>query len=128
MSIGGRITLINSVLSALPLYFFSFFKAPKKVIKEINRLQRQFLWGGRDEQRKISWVKWDDVCLPKDKGGLGIKNLEAFNITLLSKWRWRCTIGSNNLWHKILVIRYADLYEPYLRVPGDGQVLGRACL
>jgi hypothetical protein len=28
LSIGGRVTLINSVLSSLPLYFFSFFKAP----------------------------------------------------------------------------------------------------
>lgn len=52
LSIGRRmITLINSVLSSLPLYFFSFFKSPKKAIKELIRLQRQFLWGG-DETKK----------------------------------------------------------------------------
>jgi hypothetical protein len=34
LSIGGRVTLINSVLSSLPLYFFSFYKAPICVIKE----------------------------------------------------------------------------------------------
>jgi hypothetical protein len=35
LSIGGRLTLINSVLSSLPLYFFSFYKAPKCVILEL---------------------------------------------------------------------------------------------
>ncbi|PNY10571.1 cysteine-rich receptor-like protein kinase [Trifolium pratense] len=31
LSIGGRVVLINSVLSSLPVFVFSFFKAPKKV-------------------------------------------------------------------------------------------------
>lgn len=35
MSIGGRVTLINSVLNSMPLYFFSFYKAPKKIVKTI---------------------------------------------------------------------------------------------
>jgi hypothetical protein len=35
LSIGGRVTLINSVLSSLPLYFFSIYKAPSCVIKEL---------------------------------------------------------------------------------------------
>jgi exonuclease III len=46
LSIGGRVTLINSVLSSLPLYFFSFFKAPVCVLKELVSIQRRFLWGG----------------------------------------------------------------------------------
>lgn len=57
LSIGGRITLVNWVLSALPLYFFSFFRAPNTVIKEINGMQRQFLWGDSEDQRKMAWVK-----------------------------------------------------------------------
>lgn len=109
LSIGGRITLINSVLSSLPLYFFSFFKAPKKVINEIEKVQRQFLWGRDMETRKIAWVKWRMVCLPKEKGDLGIKNLEAFNIALLSKWRWKCLEGGDSLWLKMLRFRYGDI-------------------
>ncbi|PNX80406.1 cysteine-rich receptor-like protein kinase, partial [Trifolium pratense] len=35
LSYGGRITLINSVLASLPLYFFSFFKAPVCVLKQL---------------------------------------------------------------------------------------------
>jgi len=86
---GGRLVLINSVLSSLPLYYFSFNKIPKKVLKVLVRLQREILWCGNSEQNKISWVKWDAICIPKAEGGLGVKNLEMFNLALLSKWRCR---------------------------------------
>jgi hypothetical protein len=38
---------------------------------------------------QICWIKWDQISLPKDRGGLGGKNLELFNLALLSKWKWR---------------------------------------
>lgn len=41
---GGYIVLIKSVLSGIPMYFMSVFKAPKKVIKELEKLRRSFLW------------------------------------------------------------------------------------
>lgn len=109
LSIGGRITLINSVLSSLPLYYFSFYKVPKKVLNELIRLQRAFLWGGDEAHRKIAWVSWKTICLPKSQGGLGIKNLEAFNIALLSKWRWKCLVGGDSLWHQVLLSKYGNL-------------------
>lgn len=85
LSLGRRITLINSVLASLPLYFFSFFKAPKKVLKELVQIQRNFLWGRNGEERKMAWVRWSKICMPKDCGGLGIRNMEAFNLALLEK-------------------------------------------
>lgn len=33
LSIGGRVTLLNSVLSNIPIYTLQFYKAPKKIIK-----------------------------------------------------------------------------------------------
>ena len=85
---GGRITLINSVLTTLPIYLLSFFRIPKKVVQKIVTIQRNFLWGGDFEANKIPWVKWDTICLPKNKGGLGIKDLIKFNEALLGKWGW----------------------------------------
>jgi len=43
LSMGGRITLINSVLTALPIYLLSFFRIPKKVVQKIVTIQRNFL-------------------------------------------------------------------------------------
>ncbi|XP_058775315.1 uncharacterized protein LOC131649574 [Vicia villosa] len=46
LSFGGRITLLKPILSSLAIFTLSFYKAPKKIIKEINKMQSNFLWGG----------------------------------------------------------------------------------
>lgn len=56
LSIGGRVTLIKSVLESLPTYFFSLYRAPAQVINELERIRKQFLWGGSDNINKIHWV------------------------------------------------------------------------
>ena len=87
ISFGGRVTLIQSVLTSIPIYFFSFFRVPNRVIDKLVSIQRQFLWGGGVDQKKIAWIKWDSVCLPKEKGGLGLKDSRTFNMALLGRWR-----------------------------------------
>jgi hypothetical protein len=114
LSLGGRITLINSVLSSIPLYYFSFYKAPVCVLKSLVSLQRNFLWGGGTEIKKVSWVSWDQICLPKDQGGLGVKNLEMFNRALLSKWLWRCLSESDVAWADLIRYRYGPLHSKIL--------------
>ncbi|MCH80366.1 LINE-1 reverse transcriptase like, partial [Trifolium medium] len=109
LSFGGRVALINSVLSSLPLYFFSFYKAPRCIINQMVRIQRNFLWGGGLEGKKLCLIKWEQVCLPKDQGGLGVKDLELFNLALLCKWKWRCLIEKDALWYDLLCFRYGPL-------------------
>jgi len=38
---------------------------------------------------KLAWVKWEDVCRPKENEGLRVKDITLFNMALLGKWRWR---------------------------------------
>ena len=83
LSFGGRVTLIKSVLNSIPTYFFSFFRAPNKILDKLVWIQRR--WGGGMEEKKIAWVKWESVCLPKEKGGIGIRDLRKFNYALLKK-------------------------------------------
>ncbi|XP_020262172.1 uncharacterized protein LOC109838113 [Asparagus officinalis] len=90
LSIGGRLTLVNSVLSSIPLYYTSFFKLPKWLIHEIDKLRRNFLWNGNTNASKAKClVAWKTVCLPKKEGGLGVIDLTVFNQALLSKWIWK---------------------------------------
>nr|KYP44565.1 hypothetical protein KK1_033912 [Cajanus cajan] len=56
LSIAGRVCLINSVLTSLPLYFMSFYRMPKLVIKQLTKLQRNFWWGAKREESKMAWV------------------------------------------------------------------------
>lgn len=98
--------LINAVLTALPIYFFSFFRVPQKIIEKLVNIQCRFLWGGGSEQKKIARVNWETVCLPKDKGGLGIKDQRMFNTALLGKWRWEIFQHNGELWTRILLSEY----------------------
>ncbi|PWA89029.1 RNA-directed DNA polymerase, eukaryota [Artemisia annua] len=102
LSIGGRVTLIKSVLESLPSYFFSLYKAPCKVIKDLESLSSRFLWGGSKDVHKIHWVAWDKVCQPKDRGGLGLCKLKHINVALLSKWGWRFKKERGNLWCEVI--------------------------
>ncbi|KAI5414523.1 hypothetical protein KIW84_040138 [Lathyrus oleraceus] len=58
---GGHVALLNCVLNSIPLYSFSFYKAPKCVIQDIIRIHRDFLWGGDSEKRKVVCIRWDLV-------------------------------------------------------------------
>ncbi|XP_019418409.1 PREDICTED: uncharacterized protein LOC109329191 [Lupinus angustifolius] len=102
LSFGGRVTLLKSVLSSLPIYYFSFFKAPVSIIHELERIQRRFLWGRGEVNKGIHWVRWKEVCRSKEEGGLGVKNLGLFNLALLGKWRWHMLSSSESLWVKVL--------------------------
>jgi len=56
LSKGGRVTLIKSTLSNLPTYFLSLFPIPACVANCIEKLQRDFLWGGIGNEFKYHLV------------------------------------------------------------------------
>ena len=52
ISKGGRMTLIRSTLSSMPIYCMSLFQMPRSVSLRLERIQRDFLWGGGALERK----------------------------------------------------------------------------
>ncbi|CAL5415136.1 unnamed protein product [Camellia sinensis] len=79
LSFAGRVTLIKSVLSSLPVYFLSIFKLPVGIAKALHRIQANFLWGGSEIRKKVHLINWKEVCLSKIKGGLGVRNLSQLD-------------------------------------------------
>ncbi|KAI7979697.1 putative ribonuclease H protein, partial [Camellia lanceoleosa] len=81
LSFAGRLTLIKSVMSNLPIYYLSLFRIPTGVAKEIERMQSSFLWGGSDLRRKIHMVRWDVVTKNKN-----LDPSEVFSVASAYKW------------------------------------------
>eukprot|EP00253_Pinus_taeda_P004043 PITA_04043 len=80
---GGKIILLKSVLSALPIYQASFILAPKHIMEQISCLLRDFLWkGGRGNHNKIHLANWDLVKRPILDGGLQIRDPALSNLSL----------------------------------------------
>jgi hypothetical protein len=84
LTVDGRLILINSVLSSLPIFMMSFFELPKGVLEKIDCFRSRFYWQNNQHKRKYRLVKWEVTCQPKDQGGLWIQNLEIQNKCLLS--------------------------------------------
>ena len=71
------------------------FHLPKGVKSGLEKIQRDFLWGGGNLERRILLINWDVVCLNKEKGGLSIQSLATLNTALLGKWAWRFAVEDN---------------------------------
>ncbi|GJT77710.1 putative RNA-directed DNA polymerase, eukaryota, reverse transcriptase zinc-binding domain protein [Tanacetum coccineum] len=60
-----------------------------------------FFWGGDQNLKKMSWIKWENILESLEKGDLGVGSLKAFNLALLQKWRWRFVTQLDMLWVKL---------------------------
>lgn len=99
ISRGGRLQLVKSVLTAIPIYYMMCLKLPKWVIDRIDAVRRAFLWGRNGKEgRAISLLNWPTVCMPTVVGGMGIHDLEVHNTALLLCWWRRAYAKEDCLW------------------------------
>ena len=54
LSYGGRLVLINSVLTNMVLYMLSFFHLPKGVLQRLDYFRSRFFWQSENEKKEIS--------------------------------------------------------------------------
>nr|KAJ0222724.1 hypothetical protein LSAT_V11C200053840 [Lactuca sativa] len=92
LSIGGHLTLVKSVLGSLGLLLLS--------CRHWRIWGLVFLGGMEEGQKRIHWVKWNLALNSFDHGVLGIGSLDAFNMGILYKWKWRFFNEPKALWVK----------------------------
>eukprot|EP00253_Pinus_taeda_P011928 PITA_11928 len=109
LNLVGRTTLIKAILSALPIYQYVVTLAPASTHKHMEIIIRSFLWqGGRQDSKKFSLVKWDQVILPFEKGGLGIKIPSLSNKAMGFKLIWRMLIRKGSWWVEVIKRKYLN--------------------
>ena len=106
LSGAGKMVLLKSVLAAMPTYAMSCFKLPISLCKQIQSVLTRFWWDVKPDLRKMCWVSWDKLTLPKGAGGLGFKEIEVFNDALLAKHTWRLLKNPDSLLGQTLLNKY----------------------
>ncbi|GJS19659.1 RNA-directed DNA polymerase, eukaryota, reverse transcriptase zinc-binding domain protein [Tanacetum coccineum] len=104
LSIGGRLSLIKSVLGNLPTYYMSIYIMHVTIQNKLEMMRNNFFIGGDESEKKMTWVSWKKCLVSKKLGGLSVESIFALNIGLLFKWLWRFLCQSTDLWAKVVKI------------------------
>ena len=81
MNKSGHLTLVKSMLSAIPIYLMMSDKFPPWVIKQLDSIRRNFLWIGKDTVvRGKNAVAWPTICRPTNFVGLGVIDFKLTGI------------------------------------------------
>ena len=106
LSNAGKEVLIKAVAQVVPSYTMSYFKLPNGLCKEMTGMARQFWWGQVKNENKVAWMSWQRMCLPKDRVGMGFRDLKSFNLALLAKQGWRLQTNSSSLFTRVYKAKY----------------------
>ena len=72
----------------------------------------EFWWRNGRDSRGMHWKSWESLCKPKECGGLGFKDLEAYNLALLGRQLWRMIKNPQSLMAKVFKSRYFKASNP----------------
>ncbi|KAL9667161.1 hypothetical protein QQ045_001510 [Rhodiola kirilowii] len=100
LSMAGRVTLVNSILSSMSMHCMAILPVPKMVLRRIESIMSNFVWDQGGSKRK-HWIGWPQICRSKSMGGLGVHSLEDIALAFKGKLAWNY-ISSNSLWSRFV--------------------------
>lgn len=66
--------------------FYLCFLSPARVTNRLEKIFRDFLWGGLEVKKKNHLIKWNKICTPLSCDGLGVRKLRTSNNAHWGKW------------------------------------------
>lgn len=113
LSQAGRLTLLNSVIFSMTVYWARTYILPAKHVHMIRSAMLRFFWHGNIHSKKLVPISFKKLEKPKCLGGLGIKDLLAWNKAAFAKhlhdilckkdclwvsWSYKYLLKNRNLW------------------------------
>jgi len=118
LSFAARARLINTIIFGMYSYWASIFLLPNEIITKLTQISRNFLWSASEEHKRPPHISWYNTCLPKNQGGLGLKDYGCWNKALTAKLVWDVATKKDKLWVKWIHEKYikgrawGDYYPP----------------
>lgn len=106
LSLAGRLTLAKSVINSMGVFQMQVHRLPASVHKELDKYVRRCVWGELESVKKTHLINWEVLCKPKVEGGFGMRKAEGMNKALLAKLGWRLLTQGEEMWAKILRVKY----------------------
>ena len=95
-----------AMAQAIPTYAMGCFLLPKGLLKDLEGMMTKFWWGQKIQERKVHWLGWSKLCMPKSMGGPGIRDLHSFNIAMLAKQGRRLMKNTHPLFYRVYKSKY----------------------
>lgn len=106
LNAAGKEVLIKAVIQAIPSYIMVILQLPKTFCNARTSYVARFWWQFSGNSRGIHWRKFEELCFPKNLGGLGFKDFAKLNTALLPKQAWRLIHNPNSVWAETLKAIY----------------------
>jgi hypothetical protein len=119
LSKAGKEVLIKAVAQAIPTFAMGCFDLTKELCDQISTMIGKYWWSQQENENKIHWVSWENLTLPKSQGGLGFRDVHAFNLAMLAKQGWRLIQNPGSLCARILGAEYFP-HGDLLHAKGNG--------
>jgi len=114
LSRAGKEVMIKAVAQAIPTFAMGCFDLMKELCDQISMMIGKYWWSQQEKERKIHWISWEKLTLPKCQGGLGFRDIHSFNLSMLAKQGWRLVQNPDSLCARIMGAKYfphGDLFK-----------------
>ncbi|PKU59777.1 Putative ribonuclease H protein [Dendrobium catenatum] len=108
LSLGGKITLISSSLLTMPNFLVTHTLVPKKLLYEMEKLCRKFLWHKPGGDHSMHYVAWEELCKSRSLGGMGLHSPLLRVSSLRSKLAWDFYQKTESLCFKTIKHKYRE--------------------
>ena len=104
LSPGGKIILIKHVLLSIPTHLLASGVVLKGIFHFIEDVHANFLWGAAQDLNQFHWIRWKDLCYPREEGGVGFRSIYETYVAFLNKlwgnlgvvflcWSYSCVLS-----------------------------------